>query len=570
MSSTLKTSSGQHSEAGLKESNDDACGIRVPDAALLNTKGMAAVIADGVSGSEAGRKAANACVSGFLTDYFSTPESWRTGTSGEKVLTALNRWLYGQGHREYESARAMVTTLSVLVIKSATAHLFHIGDTRIYRMRRGKLECLTRDHRVLVGNDKNVLSRAMGIELHMEIDYRTAPVEPGDIFLLTTDGVHDFLKDVVLAEFLYSNSLQPETASHLIVERALAEGSNDNVTCQVVKVEQLPHHNEHEFYRQFSELPFPPPLEPGMVLDGYKIVRELHASKRTQVYLAVDTQTDHKVILKTPSVNYEDDPEYIDRFLHEEWAGRRVNSQHVLKVLEPHGRRQCLYYVTEFIDGWTLRQWMHDNPLPALEDVREITRQIAAGLRALHRQEMIHQDLKPENIMIDRYGTVKLIDFGSTKIAGIEEITTPIRHDNVLGTRNYTAPEYLQGYAGSNVSDIYSLGVIVYEMLTGQLPYGKKELTLRKLRHADYIPAVRHNPEVPRWVEKTLQKAVAIPRARRYPLLSEFIHDLTHPNPAFTREHAEPLIERNPLLVWKGIALLLFVLNLLLLYLLAL
>ena len=569
MPSSLKISSGQHSTAGIKESNDDACGIRVPDAALLNTKGIAAVIADGMSGSEAGKEAAEACVSGFLADYFATPESWSTETSGEKVLTALNRWLYGQGHREYESAQAMVTTLSVLVIKSATAHLFHVGDTRIYRMRKGNLECLTRDHRVLVGKDKNVLSRAMGIDLHMEIDYRNAPMEPGDIFLLTTDGVHDFLGDAVLAEFLYSNSLQPETAVQLIVERALENGSNDNVTCQVIKVEQLPHRNEHEFYRQFSELPFPPPLEPGMVLDGYKVVRELHASKRTQVYLAVDTQTDHKVILKTPSVNFEDDPEYIDRFLHEEWAGRRVNSQHVLKVLEPHGRRQCLYYVTEFIDGWTLRQWMHDNPSPALEDVREIARQIAAGLRALHRQEMIHQDLKPENIMIDRYGTVKIIDFGSTKIAGIEEITTPLADQGPLGTRSYAAPEYLQGYAGSNVSDIYSFGVIVYEMLTGQLPYGKKDLTLRKLRRASYIPAVRHNPDVPGWMDKALQKAVAIPRARRYPLLSEFVHDLMHPNPAFTRENTEPLIERNPLLVWKGIALLLFVLNLLLIYLFA-
>ena len=89
-----------------------------------------------------------------------------------KILSALNRWLYAQGHHHYESTRAMVTTLSVLVIKSSTAHLFHVGDTRIYRMRQGKLECLTHDHRVHVSEDKNYLSRAMGIELHMEIDYR--------------------------------------------------------------------------------------------------------------------------------------------------------------------------------------------------------------------------------------------------------------------------------------------------------------------------------------------------------------------------------------------------------------
>jgi serine/threonine protein phosphatase PrpC len=566
MSANLKITSGQHSDAGIKDSNDDACGIRVPDAALLNSKGVAAVIADGMSGSEAGREAAEACVSGFLSDYFTTPESWSTETSGEKVLTALNRWLYGQGHREYESAQAMVTMLSVLVIKSATAYLFHVGDTRIYRMRHGRLECLTRDHRVHISDDKNYLSRAMGIELHMEIDYRLLPVEQGDIYLLTTDGVHDYLDDSVLAEHLYGMGADGDAVARAIVEQALANASLDNVTCQVIRVDELPHQDAHEFYRQFSELPFPPPLEPGMVLDGYKVVRELHASKRTQVYLAVDTQTDHKVILKTPSVNYEDDPEYIDRFLHEEWAGRRINNQHVLKVLEPHGRRQCLYYVTEYVDGWTLRKWMHDNPSPALEDVREIVQQIAAGLRALHRQEMIHQDLKPENIMIDRYGTVKLIDFGSTKIAGIEEITTPLADQGPLGTRRYAAPEYVQGYAGSRVSDIYSLGVILYEMLTGQLPYGDKELTPRRLRRVRYIPASRFNREIPAWIDKALERAVALTSNRRYALLSELVHDLSHPNPAFTRNTAEPLIERNPLLVWKGIALLLLLLNLWLFY----
>ncbi|MGB5471860.1 MAG: protein kinase [Gammaproteobacteria bacterium] len=563
MSSALKITCGQYSTAGNKDSNDDSCGIRMPDAALLRTKGVAAVIADGVSSSEAGKLASEACVTGFLADYFTTPESWSTETAGAKVLTALNRWLYGQGHREYESTQAMVTTLSVLVIKSATVHLFHVGDTRIYRMRRGSLECLTRDHRVRLGSDKNVLSRAMGIELHMEIDYRALPVEQDDIYLLTTDGVHDYLDDTALAAFIYDRHSDPDTKARRIAEQALANGSHDNVTCQVLHIDQLPDLDENEFYQKFSELLFPPALEPGMVLDGYKVVRELHASNRTQVYLAVDGQTDRKVILKTPSVNYSDDAEYIDGFLHEEWAGRRIRNQHVLKVFEPHGRRQCLYYVSEFIDGWTLRQWMNDNPQPALEDVREIVQQIAAGLRAFHRLEMVHQDLKPENIMIDRYGTVKIIDFGSTRIAGIEEITTPLARDNLLGTRNYTAPEYLQGLRGDNISDIYSLGVVAYELVTGQLPYGKDELTLRRLRRARYRSASQINPEVPLWFDRALQKAVAIERGRRYAVSSEFIHDLSHPNPEFVTRSMEPLIDRNPLLVWKGIALLLFLLNVL-------
>jgi serine/threonine protein kinase len=212
---------------------------------------------------------------------------------------------------------------------------------------------------------------------------------------------------------------------------------------------------------------------------------------------------------------------------------------------------------------------MHDNPRPALEDVRELVKQIAAGLRAFHRLEMVHQDLKPENIMIDRYGTVKIIDFGSTRIAGIEEISTPLEKNNLLGTRNYTAPEYLQGLQGNNVSDVYSLGVIAYELLTGALPYGKKELTARRLKRARYQSAMLANPDVPLWIDKALERATFIERGRRYHLMSEFIHDLAHPNPAFASRSAEPLIERNPLLVWKGLAGLLFLLNLLLLYLLA-
>ncbi len=349
-----------------------------------------------------------------------------------------------------------------------------------------------------------------------------------------------------LPDFFTAAAWMWKSVPRRIVERALENNSLDNVSCQLLKVEQLPHQDEHEFYQQFSELPFPPPLEPGMVLDGYKIVRELHASKRTQVYLAIDNKTDNRVILKTPSVNYVDDAEYIDGFLHEEWAGRRIRNQHVLKVFEPHGRRQCLYYVTEYIDGWTLRQWMHDNPHPALEDVREIVGQIAAGLRAFHRQEMVHQDLKPENIMIDRNGTVKIIDFGSTRIAGIEEISTPLERNNLLGTRNYTAPEYLQGMQGDNVSDIYSLGVITYEMLTGELPYGKHELTARRLRRARYHPAMRLNPDVPLWIDKALEKATAIDRRRRYATVVGVYPRPGTPEPGFrietcrTADRAQP------------------------------
>ena len=553
----LSVIAGQHSEAGTKESNDDSCGIRIPDGPLLTLKGIAAVIADGMSGSEAGREAADACVQGFLSDYFSTPDSWTVETSGEKILGALNRWLYSQGHQQYGTSRGLVTTLSVLVIKSTTAYLFHVGDTRIYHFRDCELEQLTLDHRLTISDEKNYLSRAMGIDVHLDIDYRSFPVETGDSFLLTTDGIHDFVDDSTLKRLLVENSNTPEEGVRAILQEAKIRASNDNLSAQILTIDQLPDTDENEFYRKLTALPFPPPLEPGMVLDGYRILREIHASNRTQIYLALDTETSSRVVLKTPSINFEDDPEYIDQFLHEEWAGKRLKSNHILRVLEPHGRRQCIYYVTEFIEGQTLRQWMRDHPGPALKEVRNISEQIAQGLRAMHRQEMIHRDLKPENIMLDEHGVVKIIDFGSTKIAGIAEITTPLDRDKILGTRNYTAPEYLQGLAGGNRSDIYSLGVITYEMLCGKLPY-RKELTRRNLNRLKYISTRECNENIPSWIDGALRKAVSINPERRHALLSEFVYDLSHPNPDYSGKQRPPLIERNPVAFWRGLSVFFF------------
>ncbi len=565
MSTDYPISAGQYSDKGVKENNEDACGIRLPQGAVLASKGFAAVIADGVSGSEAGREAAEACVQGFLNDYYSTPDSWTVKTAGRRVLGALNRWLFGLAQRSYSHDRALISTLSVLVIKSATAHLFHVGDTRIYRYRDGQLECLTQDHCVVHSGEKSFLARAMGADISVEIDYRTETVKEGDTFVLTTDGVHEYTRVSTIGELLGRYRSQPERAARAISERALHNGSHDNVTCQVVRIDRLPRQNEEEFFRELTQLPFPPPLEPGMVLDGYRILRELHASKRTQVYVALDTDTDRKVILKTPSVNYEDDPEYIDRFLHEEWVGRRINNNHVLRVLEQKRRRQCLYYVTEHVEGQTLRQWMNDNPRPSLTEVRNIVDQLAKGLRAFHRLEMVHQDVKPENVMIDAHGTIKVIDFGSAKIAGIDEIQNPTVSDVAMATINYAPPEYFLGHPGSNRSDGYAVGVIAYELLTGKLPYGGP-LSPRTIKRVRYTSARQYDPYIPVWVDRALQKAVELNSRHRYETSSEFIYDLSHPNEKFLKSEPLPLIEREPVRFWQGISVILLLSNLVLLY----
>jgi len=565
MSTKLQISAGQYSDKGVKERNEDACAIMVPTGSALETKGICIAIADGVSSSEAAREASESCVRGFLTDYYSTSDSWTVKNSGRKVLGALNRWLYGQGQRTYGTVQGMLTTLSTVVLKSTTAHIFHVGDSRIYRIRNGEIKCLTRDHQTWISKDRAFLSRAMGADTTVEIDYRSMPAEKDDVFLLTTDGVHEYINDAKLLALYSSGKDNLEKTAKEIVTCALEQGSIDNATCQLVHIEQLPMQSEEEFLKQLTELPFPPPLEAGQQLDGYRIVRELHASNRSQVYLAIDVESETEVVLKTPSVNFEDDIEYIDGFLHEEWAGKRISSPHVLKIIEPSQRRRFLYYATEYIEGQTLEQWISDNSPADVSIVRPLVKQIITALRAFQRQEMIHQDLKPGNIMIDTQGTVKIIDFGSTKIAGIQEIASPINRGTLLGTLDYAAPEYFQGQPGAHISDIYSVGAIAYEMLTGKLPYGRP-LSEKALKRVRYISAKHVNPNIPPWIDGALEKATQINPELRYPALSEFMCDLEKPNPSVIKQN-QPLLERDPVKFWKSLSIMLFIANFVLLYL---
>jgi serine/threonine protein kinase len=292
-----------------------------------------------------------------------------------------------------------------------------------------------------------------------------------------------------------------------------------------------------------------------MVFDGYRIVREIHASHRSHIYLAVDIETGTPVAIKIPSIDLRDDPAYLKRFVLEEWIARRIDSPHVLKPRLQSRKRNYLYVVTEFIDGQTLTQWMIDNPRPDLETVRGIVEQAAKGLRAFHRMEMLHQDLRPDNIMIDKTRTVKIIDFGSAKVTGVVEASPPAGREDILGTVQYTAPEYFLGQSGSPRADMFSLGVITYQMLTGKLPYGSqiaRARTKAQFRKLKYDSVLNDDRDIPVWIDGTLRKAVHPDPHKRYESLSEYLFDLRHPNANFLGASATPLIERNPLLFWRA------------------
>ena len=406
---------------------------------------------------------------------------------------------------------------------------------------------------MVLSSVENYLGRALGMAQSVDIDYREVELSEGDILLITTDGVHEHVPPREMARIIASEP-DLDTAAERIVAAALENGSPDNLTLQILRVDGLPEPDATGFMDQADMLP-PPPLPdvPGP-FEGYDLLRQLHANSRSHIYLARDRETGQQVALKIPSIDMRGDPHYLRRFVMEEWIARRLASPHVLKAAPAPARRQWLYVVTEYVEGRTLRQWMTDHPKADIDGVRGIVEQIAKGLRAFHRMEMLHQDLRPENVMIDRDGTVKIIDFGSTRVAGVTEAAPSLETGDILGTLQYTAPEYFLGETGSERSDLFSLGVIAYEMLTGHLPYGAavSRATTRKAQEAlRYASASRPKHPLPNWVDAAVAKAVHPDPNKRYDALSEFTTDLRRPNPKFVRHGFVPLAERDPVFFWK-------------------
>jgi serine/threonine protein phosphatase PrpC len=556
MPTELKISIGQCSQRGRKPANQDFHGALIPNEPLLSLKGIAIVIADGISSSDVSHIASESAVKSFLTDYYCTSDSWSVKTSAQRVLAATNAWLHSQTRRSqyaYDRDKGYVCTLSAMVFKSGTAHIFHAGDCRIYRVAGNALEQLTDDHRLIVSSEQTYLGRALGINPQIEIDYQALAIERGDFFLLATDGVYEHVGARFMVSTINDNLADLDRAAKIIVDEAFRRGSPDNLTVQIARVDDLPEAEASEVFAS-SELPPPPLLEARTLFDGYRIVREIHGSSRSHIYLAVDTDTEAPVAIKIPSIDLRDDPAYLKRFMMEEWVARRIDSPHVLKPCPHSRRRNYLYVAMEYVDGRTLTQWMIDNPRPDLETARNILEQIAKGLRAFHRKEMLHQDIRPDNIVIDKTGTAKIIDFGSTKIAGVVEAAPPARRNDILGTVQYTAPEYFLGESGSPRSDMFSLGVIGYQMLTGRLPYGSqiaKARTKSQFSKLRYQSALEANNDVPAWIDGALRKAVHPDPNKRYESFSEFTFDLRHPNSKYLNVSPAPLIERNPNLFWK-------------------
>ena len=559
----MEVTFGGHSMCGTKARNDDAFAAHIPPSKhARRMKGAVACIADGISVSDRSHLASQLAVTQFIDDYFSTPDSWGVEEAASRVLRALNDWLCSQSRHNQTSA--MVTTFSSVIIKSTSLHVFHVGDSRIFRIRGRTIEPITRDHSLNLGSNDSVLTASLGMDPRLAVDYSCLDLEVGDIILLATDGVTNTLSPAKLLAHLGDAAASLDVIAQTICEAALENGSADNLTCGLARIDSLPIESINEAHQRVQTLKIPPVMQPGNSIDGYKVLSVLHNGTRSHIYKVKCDITDENYILKVPSLNFQDDPVYLDAFIREQWVGRRLNHPGLMRVFPARGDSPFLYLVSEHIKGQTLRQWMLDNPTPALSDMRDIIGQVITALRKMHRMGMVHRDIKPENIMITPQGDIKIIDFGAVSVAGMDDISSPIREARAVGSVNYSAPELIMDIKGRAQSrsqaDIYALGVLAYELLTGKRPYSDKSKARRKLASYamwQYRSARQRRRDIPDWVDLALEKACAPNPEKRYLAMSEFWEDLTRPSRDAKRQKAHaPLLERNPLAFWKGLALL--------------
>ena len=595
----LKVSLAHATRQGPRPRNEDFVGAATPEGEELAAKGVLLAVADGVGGHAHGREAAEQTVRSLLADYYATPQTWGVDKSIDTVLGAVNRWLLGQSAKSRDYA-GMATTLTAVVLRGRRHHVAHVGDSRAYRWRCGELLRLTEDHTWEHPEFDNVLRRAIGLEARLLVDHDDGELAVGDCFVLVTDGVWATLGDAGIAAVmaahagdrvgktsgsrLESNSASGgrsvadkgcgagsgshadsdadvQAAADALVLGAIRRGTTDNATALVARIDALPPDNLRDRLADSRRLPLPPRLKPGQVLDGLRIDELLHESRVTLLYRVTRLADNLALVLKTLLPDADD--EAASALVREEWLARRVPGKGFPRVCE-HAQRDHLYYLMSWHEGETLKAALDRGHRYAPHELVGIGRALLGRVAALHRLGIVHRDIKPDNVHIDRAGELRLLDLGvaAADAEDLAEINNP-------GTPSYMAPELFAGSTANESSDLYACGVTLYELLARKYPYGEIEPFQRPHFGAPVSPT-RYRPDTPAWLEAVLLKACAREPKDRFETAEEFLLALERgaSRPLASRRHV-PLVERNPRLALKLVAGASLLLNLVLLFLLS-
>lgn len=557
---------------GPRSVQDDHAGVGQP-APHEEAWGVIAALADGVSTGGLGWEAAQTTVGSLLRDYYATPATWDTTVALDRLITAQNAWLADHNRRRQAVRNpegrgvAGMSTLTAIVLRGHGYTLAHVGDSRAYLLRAGQCMPLTQDHTLGPFEFQNGLTRAIGLDDALRVDYLEGDVQIGDTFVLTSDGVHGVLKHAVLQSLAGQGSAQE--ASDALVAKAISSNGRDNATALVIRVKGLAAARLEDAVRQGRQLPVPPRLQVGDVLDGMRVEACAFANGVHRLYKVQRLSDGAALALKTLHEARASDPQERAMLAHEAWLGARVterNARGLVRVLDTSGA-SCFYTLFDWHSGQTLGDMLNAQQRFSVSDVVSAATNMVRALGRLHQLGVIHRDIKPDNIHLGDDGQWRLLDLG-VALSGKEPESLRVLH---AGTPSYMNPEqWADDPAVARVSaqsDLFAFGVTLYQWLTGRLPYGEVEpYQLGRYRRDPAAPS-RLRPDVPIWLDHLVLKAVARDARQRFETAEELLLALERgASRPLNAPLSTPLLGRDPVAMWK-IALTVSVLfNILLVY----
>ena len=537
---------GQASERGPRASNEDFAAVRRP-APGEEARGLIAAIADGVSAGGGGRMAAQTSVLSLVEDYFAAPATWDTTVVLERIVSAHNTWLVAHNRRAEASA---MSTLTALALRGQSWTLAHVGDTRAYLLRAGVLRCLTQDHAFEHPDLRSRLTRAVGLDDALHLDYLQGDLQVGDVFVLVSDGVHAPLNDARLCK-LAQHGAAPAAAGS-IVEAALLAGTTDNATALVLRVLGLTRLQLSDATAQARQLPVPRRLHIGDRIDGLLVTARVADTGVHLLYQVREPATGALRALKTLHPSRAGDPQERAMLAHEAWLSERVteHAEDGFVRLTRHADATEFYLLFDWHPGETLDRLSKRRGTAGLP-LEPLIAWGLAGARALgrlHRLGVVHRDVKPANLHLGDDGRLRLLDLG-VALSGSEPVA---QRDLHAGTPSYMAPELWDNAPTSPGTDLFALGVTLYQLLTGHLPYGEIEPYQPQRYRRDPKPPSRLRPDVPIWLDHVVLKAVARDPAQRFETAEELVLALERgASRPLAAPLASPLAARDPLALWK-------------------
>jgi len=500
-----------------------------------------AIVCDGVGSADEGAEAAKRVTTHLMSNFKNRPTTWSIEKSIKTFTKSINSILYEESMVNYERPE-LVTTLAIVIIEGDRLYGTNVGDSRIYLQRQGIMSQLSQDHVMEEEGYDGVLTQAMGIDKEVSPYYFENIINEKDRILLCSDGLytiidHNFLSDTM-----------PNGAHHLVkkASKLMKDDLPDDTTAIVIDIlgiDQITKLKE-------QKLIIPENLTIGMVIDGYKLQKSLIQNNRTWLC----SNKGKNYVLKFAPIEAIDDPKVLDLYVKEAWNSKRLKAGFFPKAVIPKNRTHR-YYVMQVVDGVDLKTHLKKRQL-SVDDTVNLAKMLLKMSQFLLKFDLVHGDIKPENIMVserDGKHVFKVIDFGSmTELYSI---------DSNAGTPSYLAPERFTGSSINESSEIFSIGVTLYEALTQKFPFGEIE-PFQTPSFKKITPLNKYNKNIPDWLSSVIFRASEKENDLRYKNYSEMLFELSNPlkvKPYFDKKVS--LIERQPVLFYRTLFTLSFIVN---------